>query len=198
MLEIKLGLARRFATTLVRASLAMSPARPSAPFFSSGRRKTARSRPRILVFVRIWAFIHPASPGHPRSSGACSGTPVERNARETASKSPGLSETSSPPRTLCRSTRRSTGPGETERGRRRSSSGGCWTWRPHNVAPPPPRNPLEVRRSSSWRTPATTTSTGLRRHASATLGRVQAARRRHRRTAATLATTATTRRSTAD
>jgi hypothetical protein len=59
--------------------------------------------------------------------------------------------------------------------------------------------PSRARRSSSWRSPATTTSTGLRRHVSATLGRGRAARHCHRRTAATLATTAgTTRRSTAD
>jgi hypothetical protein len=49
----------------------------------------AQSRPRFLVFARIRAFIHPASPGHPRPSGARSGTSDERNARETARKLPG-------------------------------------------------------------------------------------------------------------
>jgi hypothetical protein len=73
---------------LLRASPATSLKRPPAPFFSSGRRKTAQSRPRFLVFARIWAFIHLASPGHPRPSGARSGTPDERNARETARKLP--------------------------------------------------------------------------------------------------------------
>jgi hypothetical protein len=67
-------------------------------------------------------------------------------------------------------------------------------------------NPPEARRSSSWRTPTTTTCTGLRRHASA-LDRGQAvgppaiaaSRHRRRTTAATPATTtaATTRVSTA-
>jgi hypothetical protein len=57
-------------------------------FFSSGRRKSAQSHPRILVFARIWAFIHLASPCHPRPSGARSGTPDERNAREKATKIP--------------------------------------------------------------------------------------------------------------
>jgi hypothetical protein len=71
-----------------RASPLTRPTRPRHPFFSSGRRKSAQSRPRILVFARIWAFIHPASPGHPRPSGVRSGTPNKRNARETATKIP--------------------------------------------------------------------------------------------------------------
>jgi hypothetical protein len=50
----------------LRASLAVSPTRPPAALFSSGRQKMAQPRPRILVFARIWAFIHPASPCHPR------------------------------------------------------------------------------------------------------------------------------------
>jgi hypothetical protein len=53
---------------------------PRRSFFSSRRRKMAQSRPSFLVFPRIWAFIHPASPGHPRSPGARSGTPDERKA----------------------------------------------------------------------------------------------------------------------
>jgi hypothetical protein len=61
---------------------------PDTRFFSSGRRKSAQSRPRILDFAQIWAFIHLASPGHPRPSGARSSTPDERNARETARKIP--------------------------------------------------------------------------------------------------------------
>jgi hypothetical protein len=48
----------------------------------------AQLRPRFLVFAQIWAFIHPVSPGHPRPSGARSGTPDERNVRETARKFP--------------------------------------------------------------------------------------------------------------
>jgi hypothetical protein len=47
-----------------------------------------QSRPRFLVFARIWAFIHPASPSHPRSPGARSGTLDETNVRETARKVP--------------------------------------------------------------------------------------------------------------
>jgi hypothetical protein len=39
-----------------------------------------QSRPRFFIFPRIWAFIHPASPDHPRSPGARSGTPDERKA----------------------------------------------------------------------------------------------------------------------
>jgi hypothetical protein len=42
-------------------------------FFSSGRRKSVQSGPRILVFARIWAFIHPASPGHPGLPGRARG-----------------------------------------------------------------------------------------------------------------------------
>jgi hypothetical protein len=64
----------------------MNPTRLPVAFFSSGRRKTAQSCPRFLVFARIWAFIHPASPGHPRPPGARSGTPDETNARETPRK----------------------------------------------------------------------------------------------------------------
>jgi hypothetical protein len=56
--------------------------------FSSGWRKTAQSRPRFLVFARIWDFIHPASPGHPRPPRARSGTPDETNAQKTARKVP--------------------------------------------------------------------------------------------------------------
>jgi hypothetical protein len=59
---------------------------PRHPVFSSGRRKRVQSRPRFLDFAQIWAFIHPASPGHPRLSRARSGTPDERNARETTKK----------------------------------------------------------------------------------------------------------------
>jgi hypothetical protein len=70
---------------------------PRHAFFSSGRRKSAQSRPQILVFARIWAFIHPASPGHPRPSGARSGTPDERNAREKARKIPARSRGSCGP-----------------------------------------------------------------------------------------------------
>jgi hypothetical protein len=64
----------------IRASPAMNPTRPPAAFFSSGRRKMVQSRPRFLVFPRIWAFIHLASPDHPRSPGARLGTPDERKA----------------------------------------------------------------------------------------------------------------------
>jgi hypothetical protein len=46
---------------------------PRQSFFSSGRRKTVQLRSRFLVFARIWAFIHPASPDHPRPPGARSG-----------------------------------------------------------------------------------------------------------------------------
>jgi hypothetical protein len=74
--------------TALRASPATSPARPPPPFFSSGWRKTVQLRPRFLVFARIWAFLHPASPGHFRPSGARSGTSDERNARETLRKLP--------------------------------------------------------------------------------------------------------------
>jgi hypothetical protein len=58
---------------------------PRRPFFTSGRRNSAQPRPRFLVFARIWAFIHPASPGRPRLSEARSGTPDETKTRETAS-----------------------------------------------------------------------------------------------------------------
>jgi hypothetical protein len=61
---------------------------PRQPFFTSGRRKTALLRPRFLVFVQIWIFIHPASLGHPRPPGARSGSPEESNARETPRKVP--------------------------------------------------------------------------------------------------------------
>jgi hypothetical protein len=40
----------------------------------------AQSHPQFLVFPWICAFIHPASPGHPRSPKACSRTPDERKA----------------------------------------------------------------------------------------------------------------------
>jgi hypothetical protein len=53
---------------------------PRRPFFTSGRQYSAQSRPRFLVLHRIWALIHPASPGHPRSPGARSGTLDERKA----------------------------------------------------------------------------------------------------------------------
>jgi hypothetical protein len=66
----------------------MNPTRLPTTFFSSGWRKTAQLCPRFLVFVRIWTFIHPASPGHPRPPGVRSGTPDETNARETPSKVP--------------------------------------------------------------------------------------------------------------
>jgi hypothetical protein len=72
----------------VRASPLTRPTRPPTPVFLSGRRKSAQSRPRILDFAQIWAFIHLASPGHPRPSGARSSTPDKRNARETARKIP--------------------------------------------------------------------------------------------------------------
>jgi hypothetical protein len=39
-----------------------------------------QSRFRFLVFPWIWAFIHSASPGHPRSPGVRSGTTDERKA----------------------------------------------------------------------------------------------------------------------
>jgi hypothetical protein len=68
-------------------------------FFSSGQRKTVQSRPRFLVLARIWAFIHPASPGHhvvwPRLVG-------ERG--RSSSSSSGLSRASSS--TRCKSYRR--------------------------------------------------------------------------------------------
>jgi hypothetical protein len=53
---------------------------PRWPFFTSRRRYSAQSRPRFLVFPWIWALIHSASPGHPRSPRARSGTPDERKA----------------------------------------------------------------------------------------------------------------------
>jgi hypothetical protein len=46
----------------------------------------AQSCPRFLIFARIWAFIHPVSPGHPRPPEARSGTPNKRNACEIARK----------------------------------------------------------------------------------------------------------------
>jgi hypothetical protein len=58
---------------------------PRTPFFTSGRRYSAQPCPRFLVFARIWAFIHPASPDRPRLSEACSGNPDETKTRETAS-----------------------------------------------------------------------------------------------------------------
>jgi hypothetical protein len=45
-----------------------------------------QSRFRFLIFGRIWPFIHPVSPGHPRPPGTRSGTSDKRNARETARK----------------------------------------------------------------------------------------------------------------
>jgi hypothetical protein len=58
---------------------------PRMPYFTSGWRYSAQPCPRFLVFARIWAFIHPASPGHPRLSEARSGTPDETKKRQTAS-----------------------------------------------------------------------------------------------------------------
>jgi hypothetical protein len=68
----------------LRASPLVSPTRPRRPYFSSEWQKTVQSRPWILDFARIWAFIHPASPDQPWPSGARSGTPDETNWRETA------------------------------------------------------------------------------------------------------------------
>jgi hypothetical protein len=65
---------------IIRASPAVARLGPRRPFFTSGRRYSVQSRPRFLVFPRIWAFIHPASPGHPRSPRARSETPDERKA----------------------------------------------------------------------------------------------------------------------
>jgi hypothetical protein len=45
-----------------------------------------QSWPRFLVFVRIWAFIYPVSPGHPRPPGARSGSSEETNAQEMPRK----------------------------------------------------------------------------------------------------------------
>jgi hypothetical protein len=49
------------------------PRRLSATFFSSGQRKIVQSRFWILVFIRIWVFIHSASPCHPWPSGRARG-----------------------------------------------------------------------------------------------------------------------------
>jgi hypothetical protein len=56
---------------------------------------------------------------------------------------------SSPPRTPCRSTRHWSGLGGSESGRSGSSSGGCWTWPPHSVAPTPQCYLDAARRRSS-------------------------------------------------
>jgi hypothetical protein len=64
----------------LRASPAVPRLGPRRPFFTSGRWYSSQSRFRFLVFPRIWALIHPVSPGHPRSPGARSGTPDERKA----------------------------------------------------------------------------------------------------------------------
>jgi hypothetical protein len=61
------------------------PDGPRQLIFSSGQRYLAQPRPRFLIFARIWDFIHPASPGHPRLFEACSGSPDETKMRETSS-----------------------------------------------------------------------------------------------------------------
>jgi hypothetical protein len=78
-----------FATLFVLKHLYSHARRgPRHAFFSSRRRKSTQSRFWILVFARIYTFIHPASPCYPRPSGTRSGTPDERNAREKARKIP--------------------------------------------------------------------------------------------------------------
>jgi hypothetical protein len=71
--------------TSFRASPAVPPTQPPAAVFYIRTAVFGPAVPRFLVFARIWAFIHPASPGHPRLSEARSGTPDETKTRETAS-----------------------------------------------------------------------------------------------------------------
>jgi hypothetical protein len=66
----------------------MNPTRPSTAFFFIRTAKNGLVAPRFLVFARIWAFIHPVSPGHPRPPGARSGSLEETNARERSRKVP--------------------------------------------------------------------------------------------------------------
>jgi hypothetical protein len=70
----------RFALTTVRASPAMVSARPPAAIFFIRTAKIGPVAPPVPRFPRIWPFIYPASPGHPRSLGAHSETPDERKA----------------------------------------------------------------------------------------------------------------------
>jgi hypothetical protein len=57
----------------IRASSATRS--PAVPFFI---RTAAQSHPRVLVFARIWAFIHPASSCQPRSPGSARGVRTRR------------------------------------------------------------------------------------------------------------------------
>jgi hypothetical protein len=72
----------------LRASPATSPARPRHTFFFIRTVKIGPVAPPDSRFRLDLGLIHPASPRHPRPSGARSGTPDERNARETARKIP--------------------------------------------------------------------------------------------------------------
>jgi hypothetical protein len=80
------AISRGIYSVFLRASPAVPRLGPRTPFFTSERRYSAQPRPRFLVFARIWAFIHPASPGHLRLSEARSGTLDETKTRETASR----------------------------------------------------------------------------------------------------------------
>jgi hypothetical protein len=69
----------------VRASPAVPPTRAPDAVFYIWTAKFGPATPPVPLFSRIWAFIHPASPGRPRLSEARSRTPDETKTRETAS-----------------------------------------------------------------------------------------------------------------
>jgi hypothetical protein len=57
----------------LRAPPVVSPTRPSAGVFSSGRRYSAQPHPRFLISPRNRPLIHPKSPGHTRPPGCARG-----------------------------------------------------------------------------------------------------------------------------
>jgi hypothetical protein len=57
----------------LRASPTMVPVRPPDACFFIRTAKNGSVAPRFLVFARIWAFIHPASPDYPRLPGRARG-----------------------------------------------------------------------------------------------------------------------------
>jgi hypothetical protein len=60
---------RVFTVAAIRASPSVSLTRHPTNVFSSRWRNSAKSRPRFLVFVRIWTLIHQANQRHPRYPG---------------------------------------------------------------------------------------------------------------------------------
>jgi hypothetical protein len=62
----------------VRASPCVSPTRSPERFFLIRMDENGVAAPSFLVFVWIWAFIHPDSPGHPRPPGSAQGLRIKR------------------------------------------------------------------------------------------------------------------------